>query len=520
MNLSIPKDLRGKLSGLLPWRKILSLLKVSPVIGGLEVSDTALRYACWDGVRWYLTVLRLPPGLMISGKIKDPVSFRQALSQLKDQIIAIQGNRKKVDVAVSLSSVSVYSQVFSLPMIQEENLEKAIQLNIQMASPKKDSENYSGWQLVGEDQDAVRLEILSAFIERGLVDEIAQSLKDMGFEVHSVESRAAALARAIRELGAGFNLEKSYLALSVDGSGMEFVVIRRGNIYFQYFLPWHNIYGEERQISQEKFTAEVVRSVHQVLNFYNTHWNEPLSGFYIAATGLEEALVNIIQSNFSIKVLGLELNFPQKVSPAWFVAIGSGLRGLISPRDDREISLLGISAREEFQRGLLVGFLEFWMVLLPVALSVLFLAFVGGDIFLRQILKSIEQNNTYLNLNVGRAKEIEELQARVSDFNSSISMISTALKTMEPRHEVAKMLKLIMDESEVDLVRMNFPGYNLRVDITGEAPTYESIAKFSDKLRQNPRISEVKLPPTGARQNPEKGNWSFSISFKISPKAR
>ncbi|HEY4526087.1 MAG TPA: hypothetical protein VJL32_03260 [Candidatus Paceibacterota bacterium] len=522
MSLNLPTSIswRGTMSRILPWRKIFSLLHVSPVIGGLEISDTTLRYACWDGIRWYLTVLRLPPGLMLGGKIQDPTQFRQALGQLKNQISAIQGHHKKVGVAVSLSSVSVYSQIFTLPVIKEENLEKAIQLNIQMASPKKDSENYSGWQLVGEDQNSVHLEILSAFIEKGLVDDMIQTLKDTGFEAHSVESRAASLARAMRELGVGFDLGKSYLALNVDGSGMEFVVIRRGNIYFEYFLPWHDVYSGEKQISQEAFTSEVIRSVHQVLNFYSTHWTEPLNGFYIAATGLEETLINIIQSNFSIRVLNLELNFPQRISPAWFVVIGSGLRGMVSPRDDKEISLLGVSAQEDFRRGLLLRFMEFWRVLVPISLGILLLSFIGGDAFLRQTFKSLEEKNAYLQVGARQSKDIAELQKRVVEFNDSVDMVGAVLKNMEPRFEALKTVRLAMDETKIDLVHMNFPGYNTKVDISGEAPSESNITAFAGKLREDPRFSEVKLPPQGASRDLARGNWSFSMSFKMSPKTK
>ncbi|MFH0890632.1 MAG: hypothetical protein V1856_01215 [Candidatus Liptonbacteria bacterium] len=522
MNPTAPKSWReipSRVFGIVPWRKISSMLRITPVIGGLEVSDTSLRYASWDGVRWYLTVLRLPEGLMQGGRIQDPVIFRQALRQLKSQIDAIQGGQHRIDVAVSLSSVSVYSQVFSLPVIKEENLDSAVQLNIQMASPKKDSENYSGWQLVGEDQSSVRLEILSAFIERGLVDSMVGAFKDAGFYVHSVESRAASLARVIREMGVGFDIEKSYLVLSVDSSGMEFVVIRRGNVYFQYFLPWQDVYGAEKQISQEKFIAEVMRSVHQVLNFYNTHWNDPLAGLYIAASSLAEELTNIVQNNFSIRVLNLELNFPQKVGPAWFVAIGTGLRGMTSPRNDKEISLLGISAQEEYRRGLVLRFLEFWRVLLPVTLGILLLVLVGGDVFLRQTLQAIEKNDTHFSPGERQVGEIAELQKKASIFNESVSQIGMVTSSREPRYEAVSYLKLIMDESDVDLVRMVFPGFDTRIDINGESPSLDKITAFASRLRSDGRLSEVNLA-SRATPNKEKGNYSFSISFKMSPKTR
>jgi hypothetical protein len=57
------------------FQKLLRFLRVRPMVGGLEISDTALRFAEWSGGRWVTAGLRLPPGLVENGKIKDRDQF-------------------------------------------------------------------------------------------------------------------------------------------------------------------------------------------------------------------------------------------------------------------------------------------------------------------------------------------------------------------------------------------------------------------------------------------------------------
>ncbi|MEK7212680.1 MAG: hypothetical protein AAB686_03305, partial [Patescibacteria group bacterium] len=153
--------------------KLSSLLRISPLVGGLEISDSVLRFTRFDGERWQVAALRLPPGLIEEGNIRNHGQVVEALRALRAQILGSSRSPKKINVVLSLSSVSIYSQVFSLPVIEGENLEKAIQLNVQMVSPAESAQTYSGWQRVGEDQQTVRLEILSAFIKKAVVDELA-----------------------------------------------------------------------------------------------------------------------------------------------------------------------------------------------------------------------------------------------------------------------------------------------------------------------------------------------------------
>src|ERR1700722_18707504 len=131
--------------------KLLAWLRVKPIVCGLDISDQALRLVYFDGGVWRLHAVRLEPGTLASGKIKDRAKFLAALAALRDVAKVGGGNKskKKINVVVSLTSVSVYGQVFNLPALSGEELAKAVALNLQMASPGEASKTYSDWQIVG-----------------------------------------------------------------------------------------------------------------------------------------------------------------------------------------------------------------------------------------------------------------------------------------------------------------------------------------------------------------------------------
>jgi len=402
--------------------KLLALLRLKSVLAGLEISDASLRLAYFDGKAWQINGVRLEPGVMEGGKIKDREKFVAALRGLKLKLLSGEGGRKRINTIVSLSSISIYSQVFSLPIVEGENLEKAIQLNVQMVSPVESSQAYSGWQFVGRDQDALRLEILSAFIERATVDELSKALFEAGFLIVALESRALALSRVLRVEGDGIDVARSYVMVSIDGSGIDFLIIRGGQLYFEYFNPWRDIMDEKGQVSMELFRTTILRSLHQVLNFYGQHWPDPVSEAILSATALGEEAKKVIEENFSMPVRTLTLKLGESVGPEWYIALGCGLRGLVSRRQDKELSLLGFGAEEEFRREQFIDFIRLWRLAMPAALGVLLLMFFLADIFVIQTRKNLE-SQTLFNLSSEQLKEIETLQAGAKEFNKIVAAI-------------------------------------------------------------------------------------------------
>ena len=159
-------------------------------------------------------------------------------------------------------------------------------LNLQMTSSAETAETYSGWEVVSMDKMVGRVEALGAFADRAMVDAMTNALFSGGFVATAVESKALAVARAMREYGSGLDLEKSYLVAIIDDSGIDFIIVRHGQLCFEYMSPWRDIADEKGQITVEKFKQAFTLDLNQVLNFYRQHWTDPLAAIGLSGDSL------------------------------------------------------------------------------------------------------------------------------------------------------------------------------------------------------------------------------------------
>jgi len=494
------------------FERALSLLRIRQKVGGVEVSDAALRLVYFDGKGWHFGVVRLTPGVVDAGKINDYGKFVSALKDLKSQVFGVSGAKKQISVVVSLSSVSIYSQVFSLPLIEGENLNKAIELNIQMVSPVDVSQSYSGWQTVGQDKDALRLEILSAFIDKNIINEVNRAFAAAGFLVVVVESRALALARLMREDAEGLDVGKSYILLNLDDSGLDFLIVRQGQLYFEYFNHWRDLADEKGQISTASFSAAIVRNLHQVINFYGQHWPEPLEGIILSATALKDEMEKTVGENFSLKISHLKLRPPMSLGSEWFVSFGCGLRGIKPRAEDRELSLLGVGAEEEFRREQLVAFAEFWRLLLPAAFALLFVMFLVADLFLMNVRGSLESRSSSSSP-PGQTEEGVALESKANDFNRSVAMIGGIQNAAFPKSVFLEKVSGLALSNGITLTRLNLSDIAATVELGGQAVSEDQVVSFKNALAADSEFTNVNLPLTNIKAG--SGGLVFSLSFNL-----
>lgn len=498
------------------FQKCIAVLRAKPVVGGLEISDSGIRFMQWSGSRWEMASTRLVPGTVVRGEVKNRKEFIDALKLLRFQILGgkKKGSRTRISVVVSLSSINIYTQVFNLPVIEGENLEKAVQLNIQMASPNGAAENYSGWQLVSPVQENMRLEILSAFLSKNVADDLAGAMHEAGFVPVVIESRALSLARVIKETEAKFDPKKSLIVVSVDASGLDVIVVRAGHLHFEYFNSWQDLQGDQRTIPLDVFRSLVLRSINQVLNFYGSHWSDPVSEVLVSAVGLKDEVVNVVKENFEIPVRELTPMISPPVGTEWFVALGGGLRGRMSRREDKDVSLLGIDAQGEFRREQALHFTDFWRTLMPVTIGILLVVFVGFFFFLMGIDKKLKTQAAF-QIGGQEMQDINVLQTRAQEFNTFVRLLASANAAAVPKAPVLKNFFSIANSRGVSVNRIRIQSATAPVEFTGAAPSQESVRAFKGDISSSTFFRGVELPFTNVICG--ETQCSFSMTFSISP---
>jgi hypothetical protein len=495
--------------------RMLIALRVRMVAAGLDISDQALRIAYLNGKAWQFLSVRLEPGILDGGEIKDKEKFLAALRSLKETgKLSGVGMQKKVNIVLSFSSVAVYSQIFTLPGLTGDALKKAADLNLQMASPGDAAKTYSGWEVVGKRGDSSGLDVLSSFIAKDIVEPMIDALFTAGFFVVAVEPRSLSVARALRESGAGIDLKQPFLILRVDDTGIEFLVIRNGEPYFDYGSRWKDMAEENGEISTERFQSEIVSHLRQVLNFYSKHWTEPIAGLIIATDSMQDEINAAIEPNITFPIIPLAIDIGQAFSPEWLVGIGLGLRGLSRDLGRSEINLLGEDWQEKFQEQHTIEFIGFWQVLMPIALALLVAAFVGFAGFLDSTQTSLASEALISGSSAASAEgnEMQALEASSTAFNNQI----VAIKQIEQTHNLSPILGVILSaaaSTTITITHINFSGTVQPIMVSGFATSSSMISGFEQLLSADPNISQVTLPLSAIQPNGK--NYTFSLTFLI-----
>ncbi len=496
--------------------QLLSLLRVRSLAAGLEVSDEVLRVAIFDGAAWKMYAARLAPGIIEKGVIRDRPAFVAAAAALKKQM-GPDYAKKQINAVVCLSSVDVYTQVFQLPIVRGEGLNEAVSLNLQMASPIPTTEAYSSWQVVGRNEATVQLEILAAFVDRKVVDDMADALFEGGFIAMAVESRGLALTRLVREKGAGVDVPKAYLFINVDNFGLDFLVIRNGSLYFEYENPWRDLMDGKGEITVEKFEATISSSLRQVLNFYSQSWSEPLGAIILSTVVFQEEAEKVITDSTSFPAMRLTLVMGQPISSEWLVVLGSSLRGSAARSKDREINLLGETSRDRFHEERLLHFVGFWRTVIPMALGLLLATYVAADFFLWN-MASPAQLNSASTVSAEQYTKITSLESTAQKFNSSVTLLSSIEQMIHPKNSVLATLLPIANSTGITITNLSLQSFASPVSIQGYATGRDHILAFQADLENDAQFSNINLPLTGVLS--QGNSVTFTMTFMFSPPAQ
>ena len=87
-------------------------------VGGLEISDSHLRFLRIIGGKFFHASLRLPPGIISEGKLLNRNFLLEALKSLRRQLGAKPN--EVLPVIVSLPPASVFTQTFNVPDVVDE----------------------------------------------------------------------------------------------------------------------------------------------------------------------------------------------------------------------------------------------------------------------------------------------------------------------------------------------------------------------------------------------------------------
>ena len=353
-------------------------------------------------------------------------------------------------------------------------------------------------------------------MERKTVEEMVDALFEAGFVAMAAETKALALTRVLREKSVGMDAAKSYLFINIDGSGINFLIIRNSALYFEYSTPWRDLMDEKGEVPVSTFETSLAVSLRQVMNFHSQHWPEPMSAVILSAVALAEQAEKVIGTNIAIPTVRLTLVMGQPISSEWLAALGSSLQGTGLGAGDRQINLLGDDLRDRFHEEHFLRFMRFWRVAVPITLGLVVLTFTIADVFLTGTRTDIESRSDF-NFGAEQAGEAANLQVSAQAFNQFVTLVAGAERAQQPKSAVLNPLLAFAGAAGVTIGSVNVSSYGSPISLSGSAPSEDKVIAFKAALEGDPRFNTVNLPLTGIQSNGN-NNVSFSMTFLFSPR--
>lgn len=493
-------------------KKFVNAINPPLQIGGLEITDSYIRFVVIKGKKADFISAKLDPGIIEDGKIKDKEKLRVILAGFHDQMI---GKKKKIWIIASISDSNVYTEMFALPKFATQDLTEAARLNLQMISPIDFNTAYADWHLVGEKEvnGVVQSEILGAFIPKQLIDDFEEIADKAGFEIAAIEFPMFALTRAIVELSDQFDKKKNYLVFRLGSDGISFGLVKNGELYFLHFVGWGAVYGLERKATLESLKKMIIDEIHKVLSFYETHWEGMLTNLLLVTPTFETEIKNAIADNFPNLAIEVPTLRPFKeLSIGWFSVLGSAFRGIVPRDEDAMISLATAGTKEKYEAHQATNFVRLWRNVVATVLVGVLALFIGLDVFLTTTGNRLEGRLSELSQNPA-VEKLAGLQQEAAVFNEKIDSIERASRERLLWSGFFEDVQAIAG-SNISIRRISIQGVDAPVTVFGEAATQTAIGEFEKALKTNPKIANVTFQLSSVSQI-EEGKYAFSMGFKI-----
>ena len=493
-------------------QRIINLVRPRSTLAGLDISETAAHFILIENGVVVKSGIDLDIGTIQDGRVANKELFVRALRELRS---SIGRSKEKLPVIASLPANNIYTHAFTLPLLAEASIPEAAELNLKMLSPIGANGAYSDWQDLHA-LDESKLELLGAFAPKETVDEYLALLEAGGFAPMAVEFRGLALSRLIGAYG-GLEPAVPHVVLAVASDGLDFLIIRDGNLYFDYFVPWSSVKSGLDKASQEMdsaaFSEMIVRETKKVSNFYVGRWGGQVKRL-VLVTALYDQVAKAVQDAFpAIEILPLALQGLGDLAPSWYPACGSALRGLIGRSEDRLISLAPVGTEAQLANNDIKDFIKLWRNSIASVAVFLLAVFGGTDAFLHSVEAKLSAAMS-VSAAAPESKETFRLLEQAKAFNAALE------KALQARSKSADFLPDFQDitkisrDSGIVLSRIFADGTRSAVAISGKAASESATVAFKTKLVDSGTFKDVKLPLSSIVSNAD-GSVSFTLSLNL-----
>ena len=463
-------------------------------ISGLEINESNVSILSLNksGHKLYVVSfarIELEPGTIENGILKKPEIMVKVLTSL--QRLAKPKKVSSPYVIVALPESLVYQKITHLPNLEPEKLREAIEINLPDLLPGKKEAIFWGWQEIVGAQNKKEILVASALKEN--LTKYFGALNTAGFIPMAVESFSLSSARAFSKPMGGLivSLEKNSATAFILDAGI-------------------NRFATSFSLKGQKPTEILWRNIKRILDFYKAEKKISHLPIYLVGGSSTDEIAKYLSEKmgFEVKLTQELMVFPQGEvkSPA---VMGAALRGLISEKDDTNLSLLPVGSKESYQEKRALKIIGGITNIFTIT-SLLFIILFGGFWGLLSYLNNVSANQLS---NLAQAKvdpAVKDIQDTLKNLNPKLSYMKQLLTVKTPLADILLTIENAGAEG-VSFVTITLPKEGKIMTITGNAQSREALAIFKDNLEKSKVFDKVDFSST----NVGEGSTSFTVNLTM-----
>lgn len=452
----------------------------------------------------------LPKGAIEKGKVKNEKLFLDKLKELRQK--AKSSKAKISEIMVCIPDEQVYSEVHYFPQTSSDGISDVVELNAPSIFPQDIQSLYFDWQEVSkisteslpslgviDNINIPKVGILISSSDKVVIDTYLKNLKEAGFLTFALEGTIFSTARTSG--GAPvliFQIFGKEATLGVSNSGLP------------YFFKTLKI----EDLAREDF---YLKEIEKVLDFSQTSSliSGPVSKILLCGQGDLKKIKDKISLNTKIPV-EIFKNFPVSASSldtSDAAVLGLGLRTLINPKSDFNLSLLplGTSESNQIQKTLnFFGLLRTSILVSAISLFVIYAAFFLFLIFLSRNLSTQLLSTSLIPI----GKDTMELQNKVSEFNQQVLI----LRQLEEQNQYLHPVFSQVENAKVDgvgILQISLSSQK-EISLSGTADGQSNLLSYKGNLENSGAFQNVQIPLSSVSSD---GKVSFTLKLAIKNEA-
>ncbi|MGC8851768.1 MAG: hypothetical protein ACP5PR_01555 [Minisyncoccia bacterium] len=495
------------------WQK---LLVPEFTIAAISIEERMVKVFCFDKtINKIIKVGKyaLPLGIIEEGVLKKPQELKAFLNSLKQKLWP---KEKNIWIILSLPSANFYTNILSLPDLEEGRFKDAVLFNTQMVAPLSLEEMYFDWEdwgIVNENNER------EAFIALGVkkqIDAYLNIFNALNFNIIAVEPWALGLVRFLSTFG---EKNKSVLSIALRPEGIEFILSENNKLIFFDFDSWPEIFGNNipKQIALEMIQKHIESEVPMLLNFYYLKRKKPIEKFIFISDNnrITSFMSQWLKNTYKLEPLYLTLpNYMRWVSVDWASVIGTALRALIPRYQDTIVSLAPVGTEESYAQNHTYRVISLWSKVIIVVFLVVCSTFIGMDKFIFSSFENRIAENVKKPIDKVLADKELILKKEADEFNTLLKMFTTYNSIKKNWSEIINLIYNKANSYHINITRLfisNSPANN--ITIQGLGNNSQNIINFKNDLANSNKIVDINLPLDSLVTGPD--GVSFNLNAKI-----